>query len=150
MQRTPAATDPDSIAAPDQAKLIAVYERLCPDDVIAVDDPRRGMIAAEVYDVGTAATLKEALQVIQWWGQDSVQTKEFVIATRRAVSRMKFQPMIAKNRLYFFTKSGNQVRTIAPAEPIDGQPCWTVERTTGSSKGKQMIVPARALVAQLD
>jgi hypothetical protein len=55
---------------------------------------------------------------------------------------------IQANAMYFFTKSGNQVRAIAPAEPFMGQPCWTVERTLGASAGKQMIVLARALVTQ--
>lgn len=58
--------------------------------------------------------------------------------------------MISPNKLYFFTKSGNEVRAIAPADPYMGQPCWTVERTQGASSGKQMIVPALALVATLD
>lgn len=56
---------------------------------------------------------------------------------------------IESNHLYFCTKSGNQVKAIAPAEPYMGLPCWTVERTTGASAGKQMIVPARALVTEL-
>lgn len=57
---------------------------------------------------------------------------------------------IEQNALYFFTKSGSQVRAIAPADPYMGQPCWTVERVSGASKGKQVIVPALALVTTLD
>jgi hypothetical protein len=40
-----------------------------------------------------------------------------------------------------FLKSGNPVRLIEP----DGKG-WVVERTTGSSKGKQMWCPSRSLV----
>lgn len=57
---------------------------------------------------------------------------------------------IKPEELYFFIKSGNQVRAIAPAGRYLGQPCWTVERTAGASAGKQMIVPAAALVTSLD
>lgn len=49
--------------------------------------------------------------------------------------------------VYLFTKSGNMVRTIEPAEPYRGIPCWTVERTTGASAGKRMVAPESALVA---
>ena len=51
---------------------------------------------------------------------------------------------------YFFTKSGNEVRAIAPASPYRGQAMWEVERTKGASAGRRMGVPARALVTQLD
>lgn len=57
---------------------------------------------------------------------------------------------IEQDALYFFIKSGNQVRAIARADPYMGQPCWTVERTLGASAGKRMIVPASALVTKLD
>lgn len=50
---------------------------------------------------------------------------------------------------YIFTKSGNTVRTIAPAPHYRGLVMWEVERTTGASAGKRMDVPARALVTQL-
>jgi hypothetical protein len=52
---------------------------------------------------------------------------------------------IERDRVYTFSKSGNKVRTIAPATPYRGQPCWTVERTEGASAGKQMTVPAGSL-----
>lgn len=58
--------------------------------------------------------------------------------------------MVAAGSIYFFTKSGNEVRAIAPAEAYRGLACWTVERTQGVSAGKQMIVPERALVTSLD
>lgn len=58
--------------------------------------------------------------------------------------------MVSVGSVYFFTKSGNEVRAIARAEPYCGLACWTVERTQGVSAGKQMIVPERALVTALD
>jgi hypothetical protein len=57
---------------------------------------------------------------------------------------------IKSNSLYIFTKSGNQVRTVAPAEKYLGQPCWTVERTSGVGAGKRMTVPASALATTLN
>jgi antitoxin (DNA-binding transcriptional repressor) of toxin-antitoxin stability system len=50
---------------------------------------------------------------------------------------------------YIFTKSGNAVRTIAPAPPYRRLKMWEVERTDGASAGKRMDVPARALVTHL-
>ncbi|MYM92531.1 hypothetical protein [Duganella vulcania] len=57
---------------------------------------------------------------------------------------------IEAGKLYFFTKSGNEVRAIEPAPPYMRQPMWEVERTQGVSAGKRMDVPARALVTSLD
>lgn len=51
---------------------------------------------------------------------------------------------------YIFTKSGNEVRAIAPTTRYRGQPMWEVERTQGSSAGKRMDVPARALAKTLN
>lgn len=51
---------------------------------------------------------------------------------------------------YIFTKSGNEVRAIAPAGSYRGFPMWEVERTSGASTGKRMDVSARALVKNLD
>lgn len=51
---------------------------------------------------------------------------------------------------YIFTKSGNEVRVIAPASPYRGLPMWEVERTQGASAGKRMDVPARALATSLE
>ena len=56
---------------------------------------------------------------------------------------------IEVGKTYFFTKSGNEVRAVAPAPPYRGLVMWEVERTTGASAGKRMDVPARALVTQL-
>lgn len=57
---------------------------------------------------------------------------------------------IKPNEIYYFTKSGNRVRAIEISEPYRGQECWSVERVDGTSKGKGMIVPARALVMSLE
>ncbi|MCL6485665.1 hypothetical protein AKG95_29205 (plasmid) [Janthinobacterium lividum] len=57
---------------------------------------------------------------------------------------------IEAGKTYFFTKSGNQVRAIAPTTPYRGVAMWEVERTAGASAGKRMDVPARSLVTQLD
>jgi len=51
---------------------------------------------------------------------------------------------------YIFTKSGNEVRAIAPAGSYRSLPMWEVERTQGASAGKRMDVPARALVKNID
>jgi len=84
-------TDPDTITSADQVKLIAVYTRLCPDDQVTEDDPRRPLIAAEVLDVGRAPTIADALEVIQYWRQPADWAVEFASSVRRAVCRMKLQ-----------------------------------------------------------
>lgn len=56
---------------------------------------------------------------------------------------------IEAGKTYFFTKSGNEVRAVAPTRPCHGLAMWEVERTTGASAGKRMDVPACALVTQL-
>jgi hypothetical protein len=53
-------------------------------------------------------------------------------------------------KTYIFTKSGNEVRAIAPTTPYRGQVMWEVEHTGGASAGKRMDVPARALVTQIN
>jgi hypothetical protein len=57
---------------------------------------------------------------------------------------------IEAGKTYIFTKSGNEVRAIAPTTPYRTQAMWEVERTGGASAGKRMHVPARALVTQLN
>ena len=57
---------------------------------------------------------------------------------------------IEPGKTYFFTKSGSEVRAIAPTTRYRGQPMWEVERTQGASTGKRMDVPATALVANLE
>ena len=51
---------------------------------------------------------------------------------------------------YIFTKSGNEVRAIAPTARYRGQPMWEVERTQGACTGKRMAVPAHALETNLE
>lgn len=51
---------------------------------------------------------------------------------------------------YIFSKSGNEVRAIAPTTPYRGQAMMEVERTQGASAGKRMDVPARALLTNLE
>lgn len=46
---------------------------------------------------------------------------------------------------YVFTKSGNEVRAIAPTTRWRGRPMWEVERVSGASAGKRMDVPQDAL-----
>lgn len=58
--------------------------------------------------------------------------------------------VIGSGKTSFFTKSENEVRAIAPTTPYRGLAMWEVERTAGSSAGKRMDGPARALVEQLD
>lgn len=48
------------------APWIRAYERLCPADLIADDDPRRGPIANEMRALRTSYSLKEGIQVIGW------------------------------------------------------------------------------------
>lgn len=57
---------------------------------------------------------------------------------------------IQAGEIYIFTKSGNEVSAIAPAGAYRGLPMWEVERTRGTSAGKRMDVPARALVKNFD
>lgn len=49
------------------ARLVEIYETLCPDDPLNQDDPRRGPIIAEMQMVVEAATDEEATRVIEWW-----------------------------------------------------------------------------------
>ena len=83
-------TDPTTICEADQNRLIKVYERLCPNDFVTQDDPRRSLIAAEVLDVGLAPSLNDALKVIEWWRQPEEWAREFAISARRSVRQMKF------------------------------------------------------------
>lgn len=54
--------------------------------------------------------------------------------------------MITSGETYIFTKSGNEVRAIAPTTPFKGQACWVVARTKGASAGKEMTVSATSLM----
>lgn len=49
------------------SKYLKIYEKLCPDDPIAKDDPRRSTIIAEMQAVHRAANDEAAVEVIEWW-----------------------------------------------------------------------------------
>lgn len=53
--------------------------------------------------------------------------------------------IIKSGHTYLFTKSGNEVRAICPTTRYRGMAMWEVERVSGSSAGKRMDVPERAL-----
>ena len=57
---------------------------------------------------------------------------------------------IEAGKTYIFSKSGNEVRAIAPDLPHHGPEAWEVERTQGVSAGNRMIVLARTLVPHTD
>lgn len=57
---------------------------------------------------------------------------------------------IEAGKTYIFSKSGNEVRAVAPDLPNLGLEAWEVERTQGASAGKRMIVLARTLVPHTD
>jgi hypothetical protein len=57
---------------------------------------------------------------------------------------------IKPEQTYLFTKSGNEVRTIAPTTRYRGQAMWEVERVSGASAGKRMDVPECALMPVQD
>ena len=86
-----APTDPEIITTADRVKLLAVYKRLCPNDQLAIDDPRAPIIAAEIFDVGRAATAEEAFEVVRWWAEPQGWTEAFVDSVRRGVRRMKLE-----------------------------------------------------------
>lgn len=64
MKSASAPIDPATTHEKDKVKLIALYARVCPSDVLANDDPRRDCIAAEMLDIGLADSPDSALQVI--------------------------------------------------------------------------------------
>jgi hypothetical protein len=49
------------------SKYIAIYEKLCPDDPLVDDDPRRPAIMAEMRAIHKAATEADAASVVEWW-----------------------------------------------------------------------------------
>ena len=93
-------TDPDTITPSDQAKLIAIYERVCPADTVPPDDPRRAVIAAEMLDVGLARTPEDALLVIASWDSHPENIKPIVEGVRRSFRRLKLEGT-------YSTKCGN-------------------------------------------
>lgn len=73
------------------APWIRAYERLCPDDPIHDEDPRRPAIADEMRDLRRATTLAEGLDVIGWWDHwPSTDARDaFVRRAMRALRRSK-------------------------------------------------------------
>lgn len=49
------------------SKYIQIYERLCRDDPIEADDPRRPAIIEEMISIHRAATEADAVAVVAWW-----------------------------------------------------------------------------------
>ena len=49
------------------SKYIAVYEKLFPDDPIAMNDPRRHDIIGEMRAVHRAKTVEDATRAVNWW-----------------------------------------------------------------------------------
>jgi hypothetical protein len=84
-------TDPDCINQADLEKLVAIYQRVCPNDQLADNDPWRPVIAAEMLDVGMAPTPEAALQVIAWWDSHPENLKPIVDDVRRSFKRMKLE-----------------------------------------------------------
>lgn len=58
-------------------------------------------------------------------------------------------PRIRAGEKYFFRKSGNLVRAIEETD-YSGTGNWVVERISGASRGKRMIVHESALAITLD
>lgn len=56
---------------------------------------------------------------------------------------------IRRNHIYVFRKSGNKVEALEPTD-YGGRGNWRVRRVDGASVGKEMIVPACALVVHVD
>ena len=73
------------------SKYIDVYETLCRDDAVAMDDPRRSAIISEMRDIQKAATDEDAAKVIEWWGAwpnpQHRTALEFVQEARRMMAR---------------------------------------------------------------
>ena len=84
-------TDPATICDGDKAKLVALYSRVCPDDVLAGNDPRRDCIAAEMLDIGLAPSPKAAMEVIAWWDPIQENLKPIVTGVRRSFRSLKLE-----------------------------------------------------------
>ncbi|OEZ52998.1 hypothetical protein JAB5_27560 [Janthinobacterium sp. HH103] len=83
--------DPATIREKDKVKLIALYGRVCPNDVLTSDDPRRDCIAAEMLDIGLANSSDSALQVIAWWDPLIENLKPIVASVRRSFRNLKLE-----------------------------------------------------------
>jgi hypothetical protein len=72
------------------SKYIAIYEKLCPDDPIAKDDPRRKEIIAEMRGIHRAKSVAEAANVIEWWFVAYIDQRKIAMAyVRKARKLMK-------------------------------------------------------------
>ena len=64
-----------------------IYERLCPRDPIADDDPRRESVILEMRAVCKSPSPKEAASIVAWWSVDSdwreKRAADFVRKVRR-------------------------------------------------------------------
>lgn len=73
------------------SKYIATYEALCPDDQIDRDDPRRGLIMAEMRAIHRAKTDADAVAVVAWWSawpnQYHLSAVEFVRDARKMMTK---------------------------------------------------------------
>lgn len=61
---------------------LRVYEAVCPDDIIADDDPRRKAIIDEMRVV-LFGTVEQAKSKIAWWGMTPQGISGFIRKARR-------------------------------------------------------------------
>ena len=72
-----------------KSKYQAVYEKMCPNDPLADDDPRKANIIAEMKFVAKSKTNREGAAIIEWWGWDSDQELiAFVVKVRKLLSNV--------------------------------------------------------------
>jgi len=74
------------------ARLQAIYETLCPDDVLHAEDPRRPAILEEMRLVVEAPTDSQAAEVVAWWNSwpnpQHLSATEFVVEARQLFVRV--------------------------------------------------------------
>jgi hypothetical protein len=70
-----------------------VYEKLCPDDQLGPDDPRRPLIIDEMKALYKAPSVETATAVIRWWdvwpNQNHLTVEEFVAEARSLIDSMR-------------------------------------------------------------
>jgi len=91
MRKTALLTDPVKIAEADKEKLVALYNRVCHNDVVAKDDPCRDAIATEILDIGLATSPEAALEVIAWWDPITDNLRPIVAGVRRSFRSLKLE-----------------------------------------------------------
>jgi hypothetical protein len=70
-----------------KSKYQSVYEKMCPDDQLTDDDPRKRDIIAEMKLIAKSKTNREGAAIIEWWGWDSDQELiAFVAKARKLLS----------------------------------------------------------------